>query len=90
MKMETPRHLTPGPLSQIRPGETRIYFAVPTCYTIGDTHATYKEAADAARATIKTFDYGGCSRAWVDVRLADETGDRIIHRVEVFAGRPTN
>lgn len=81
-----PRHIMPGPLSQIRPGETRIYFAVPTYYDIGETFSTYKEAADTARERIKTFDYGGCSREWVIVRVADETGDREIHRVEIFAG----
>ena len=84
MKSEPSRHITPGPLSQIRPGEVRIYFAVPTAYTIGDTFESFREAYQAARTTIKVFDYGGCSRAWVDVRVADETGDRIVHRVEVF------
>ena len=78
-------HVTPGPHG-IRPGETRIYFAVPTHYTIGDTFPTYKEAADAARARIKTFDYGGCSREFVHVRIADESGDRVLHCVEVFTG----
>lgn len=77
--------ITPGPLSQVRSGETRIYFAVPTPYTIGDTFASYKEAADAARARIKAFDYG-CSREFVDVRIADEAGDRMLHRVEIFSG----
>lgn len=80
---------TPGPLAEVRRGETRIYFAVPTCYTIGKTFPTYLEAADFARSTIETFKYGdgvpyGKSRAFVDVRIADEAGDRILYRFEVF------
>lgn len=83
----TPRDITPGPLAQVRPGEVRIYFAIPTPYGIGDTFPSYKEAETAARDRIKTFDYGhtkGCSREFVDVRIADEASDRMLHRVEVF------
>lgn len=82
--MEQLRAITPGPSLTVKRGEVRIYFAVPTYYTIGDTFATYREAEDAARAKIVPLECGGFSRQWVDVRIADETIDRVLHRVEVF------
>ena len=71
-------------------GETRIYFAVPDTYSSGDAFESYKEAEDEARSRIQTFKYGGGipdvkSREFVDVRISDDEGDRILHRVEVFA-----
>lgn len=65
---------------------TRVYFAVPTHYTIGAEYETFEQAVAAARETILPI--GGCegrfTRAFVDVRVADPTGDRSLHRVEIF------
>jgi hypothetical protein len=68
----------------------RVYFAVPTHYTIGKEFDTYAEAVDYARSTITPFDgIPGESRAFVDVRvvMSDDLGgvDKSIHRVEVFS-----
>lgn len=63
----------------------RVYFAVPSHYTIGSEHATWAEAVDVARSKITKHDgIPGYSRAWVDVRVQDEQGDRSVHRIEIF------
>jgi hypothetical protein len=68
----------------------KVIFAVPTHYTIGETFDTFAEAEAAARATIKPFDgIPGESRAFVDVRQVDRSGDRALARFEVFSAEPT-
>lgn len=63
----------------------RVYFAVPSHYTIGSEHETWAEAVDVARSKITKHDgIPGYSRAWVDVRVQDEQGDRSVHRIEIF------
>ena len=65
----------------------RIYFAVPGHYTIGPEFDTFAAAEAHAKAKIRHIT--GCgddafTRAFVDVREQDATGDRSVHRVEVF------
>ena len=71
---------------------TNVRFAVPGHYTSGDEFATFEAAVEAARKGIVSFDYGGHSRAFVDLRCktADGTGgssDAPILRWEVFVDR---
>lgn len=69
-------------------GRERIYFAVADHYTIGREFDSYAEAVEHARSTIDYFeDLGRHSRAFVDVRVNDNTGDRSIHRVEIFPAK---
>jgi len=65
---------------------TRVYFAVPTDYTIGDEYETFEEAVAEARDRIEDLRPRGLdydTREFVDVRVADENGDRPVWRVEV-------
>ncbi len=70
---------------------TQIYFAVPGHYTIGDRFDTFAFAEAAAQAKIKPLGAaawnGGVeeySRAFVDCRIEDASGDRVLHRVEIL------
>lgn len=78
----------------------RIYYAVPTHYTIGTefpgTPEGHREAVAAAKATIRQFDFPSgpsYSRAWVDLRYvirwlpaSGQNGgtDRVIERNEIL------
>lgn len=72
----------------------RTYFAVPSHYTIGGDYDTFAAAERAARESIETFMYAGqgpdgadlvrYSRAFVDLRVQDSSGDRPLFRWEVF------
>lgn len=70
--------------------ETTVYYAVPGHYTItrdGVEHQSFEAAVADARSTIVDFDFGGQSRAFVDQRVRDATGDRPLKRWEVFRDR---
>lgn len=68
----------------------RVYFAVPTHYTIGVTFATFAEAEQAAREKIRPFDgIPGESRAFVDIRVSNQSLDASIARFEVFSASET-
>lgn len=65
--------------------DPRVYFAVPDHYTIGREFETLPEALDFARSTVRPLDgLDRYSRAFVNIRIADSTGDRQVHRIEVF------
>lgn len=63
-----------------------VYFAVPDGYTIGREFLTLPDALDFARSKVEPIQGcdGSYTRAFVNVRLADRTGDKQIHRIEVF------
>lgn len=63
------------------------YFEVPGPYGYGPRFDSYLEARTAALESIREID--GCpghfTRAWVDLRVTDDHGDRIVRRREVLA-----
>lgn len=67
-----------------------IYYAVPAHYTIGEEFDAPADAFDHARRSIRPLDYTGIgrgvrhTRAFVDERQRDKTGDRPLRRWEVF------
>lgn len=67
--------------------EARVYFAVPQHATIGRPFDTWAEAELYARTLIHPI--VGCpgsfTRAWIDVRLVDRSGDRPVYRHELVA-----
>lgn len=63
----------------------RVYFAVPDTYTIGREFDSWRAAAAHAESTMKWLPHADAySRAWVDVRLVDDSGDRMIYRKEII------
>jgi hypothetical protein len=63
----------------------RVYFAVPDHYTIGREFDTVNDAVNYARSTIeKIRGTNSYTRAFVDVRVSDTSGDKSVHRFEVF------
>lgn len=59
----------------------KVYFAVPTHYTIGPEFETFADAVAYARGEQVQ---GGRSREFVDLRELSATGDRPLQRWEVF------
>lgn len=75
----------------VRPVTSRIYFAVPGHYTIGEAFDTWADATTAATATIRPLGLAQWndgqerfSRAFVDIRQADASGDRSLRRFEIL------
>jgi hypothetical protein len=71
------------------PERAEVYFAVPKHYVIGDEYATFAAASAAARSSIQTFEYESgvrYSRAFVDLRMRDRSGDKPLQRWEVGFG----
>ena len=69
----------------------RVYFAVPTHYTIGTEFDTFAEAEEFALSKIKRIDgidEERFTRAFVDVRAVTKTEfsteDKTVHRAEVY------
>lgn len=65
---------------------TSVYFSVPGNYGYGPEFDTMTDALTHAQAQIREIDGcpGAFTRAFVEVRVKDATGDRPIHREEVF------
>ena len=63
------------------------YFEVPGPYGYGPRFDTYQEARIAALDRIREIDGcpGSFTRAFVDLRISDHAGDRLVRRREVFA-----
>ena len=66
----------------------RIYYAVPTNYTIGTEFETFGDAEQHARSLLRLLDWGDYTRQFVDERERDEHGsDRVVRRWEVYHDR---
>lgn len=70
---------------------SRTYYAVPGDYFIGDVFDTFEEAYVAAKSRVVEFPDlpGHYTRAFVDTRVSDKTGDHVVERVEVLFGGTT-
>ncbi len=70
---------------ELTAGTARMYFRVPGHYGYGPDYDTWAAAESAAVALISEIDGcpGSFTRAFVEVRLSDPTGDRPVHRVEL-------
>lgn len=78
--------------TKVQAGEARLYFAVPDHYGIGEEFDTFTDAERAALLRIREIDGcpGSFTRAFVDVRQKDATGDHPLHRIEVLKFRLDN
>lgn len=64
-----------------------IYFAVPDSYTIGVEFDTYEQAYAEAEKRVRPIEgTDSWTRSFIDIRLRDEQGDRVLSRVEVQIG----
>ena len=63
---------------------THVYFRVPGHYGYGPEFDTFVEAEAHALSTIRPIEgTERVTRAFVDVRVSDDSGDRPVHRIEI-------
>lgn len=70
--------------------ESKVYFSVPNGYTIGSVFDSWEDARCHAVAQIEELSFGlglppRKTRSFVDTRIKDHSGDRLLVRLEVFA-----